>query len=352
MTLQERANRCIRLILASFLLTVVGAGPVYAQAENVAPQGEISDSGEVVAVTTRPLSEVWFEQTLQVSAEVLSLNHPQISAQGTGEVLAIEVETGDLVEKGALLVRLDCRQPEFSLAVASDAYALALKEFERSRSLQKKNAIAEQQMTQASSTYEQARIRKEQAALAVEHCLIKAPFAGIVSERQVQLGAIAVPGSPVLKLLQTDAVEVRARLNSTELSSIRETSQIQFISEGSVYPLRLRSVIPVVDSVSNKRAVRLSFEGQLPFPGSPGDVVWHAPGKYLPVSLIVQRQGSLGYFVNEAGVARFVALPDAQLGHPARVDHFAQQAGSNEVIIEGRYRIEEGGRVKATAFGS
>ena len=350
----QNTNLLSRHVLAATVSLLLWAGvpsTLQAQEEGELSQGDATDAGEVVSVTTRPLSEVWIEQMHQVSAEVVSLNHPQISAQGTGEVLSIEVETGDLVEKDALLVSLDCRQPEFSLAVASDAYALAFKEYERSRSLQKNNAIAEQQMTQASSTLEQARIRKDQAALAVEHCLIKAPFAGIVSERQVQLGAIAVPGSPIVKLLQTDAVEVRARLNSAELESIRETAQIQFVSEGKVFPLRLRSVIPVVDSVSSKRAIRLSFEGELPFPGTPGNVVWRAPGKYLPVSLIVERQGTLGYFVNEDSVARFVVLPAALLGHPARIDRSADRPEQIDVVVEGRYRVEQGGRIKASVGG-
>jgi RND family efflux transporter MFP subunit len=302
---------------------------------------------DVIAVTTSPLSKIVFNRTLRASAEAVSLNHSQISAQATGEVLKIEVETGDLAEKDTVLVRLDCRQSEYNQAVLNEAYALALKEFKRSQSLQKKNAIAEQQVTQATSTLEQASIRKQQALLSVEHCLITAPFSGVVTERQIQLGAVAVPGSPILKLLQTDAVEVRARLTSEELLSLWAASEIKFISEGQAYPLSLRTALPVIDSVSNKRWVLLSINGESPFPGAPGDVIWQAEGRYLPVELIVERAGSLGYFVEKSGVAHFVALSSARLGHPARIDRNSSEPEHVNVVIEGRFRIEDGSRIRA-----
>jgi len=302
---------------------------------------------EKITVTTRLLSDVWFEQTMRASAEAVSLNHPQISAQATGEVMSIEVETGDQLEKGQVMVRLDCRQSEFNQAVLNDAYALALKEFKRSRSLQKNNAISEQQVTQATSTLEQASIRKQQAELSVEHCLIIAPFDGVVTERQIQLGAVAVPGSPVLTLLQTDAVEVRVRLTREELASLEAAAEIQFISENRIYPLVLRSVLPVIDSVSNKRAVRLSVVGDAPFPGAPGDVMWQSEGKYLPVELIVERENDLGYFVEEQGEAHFLPLSGARLGHPARINSDKVNAGRIKVIVEGRFRLEQGSRISA-----
>jgi multidrug efflux system membrane fusion protein len=327
---------------------VLGSQSIRAQQQKSdAPEAVQLEAADRMTVTTSPLSQVMFNRMLRASAEVVSLNHSQISAQATGEVLKIEVETGDLVVKDAVLVRLDCRQSEYNQAVLNDAYALALKEFERSQSLQKKNAIAEQQLTQATSTLEQAGIRKQQVLLSVEHCLITAPFSGVVTERQVQLGAVAVPGSPILKLLQTDAVEVRVRLTSEELLSIWAAPEIKFISEGRAYPLSLRSALPVIDSVSNKRWVLLSIDGEAPFSGAPGDVVWQAEGQYLPVELIVERQGGLGYFIEEGRIARFIPLPSARLGHPARINPDNTEADDANVVVEGRFRIEEGSPIRA-----
>ena len=327
------------------VLFVGGLNLAFAQ-QTAADSPAVASETSGITVGTRLLSELWFKKMLRASAEAMSLNHPQISAQATGEVLGIEVEVGDLVAKDAVLVRLDCRQSEFDQAVLNDAHALALKEFRRAQSLQRKNAIAEQQLTQATSTLEQARIRKNQAALSVEHCLVSAPFAGVVTRRQVQLGAVAVPGSPILTLLQTDAVEVQVSLTREDLSSIGAAEKIHFISEGYRYPLTFRSALPVVDRVSSKRAVRLSIIGEAPFPGAPGDVVWQSAGHFLPVELIVSRKGSLGYFIEQEGIAHFIALKHAKLGHPARIDTPGLDAENIQVIVGGRFRLEHGSKIR------
>ncbi len=132
-----RARTALALVFSTALISTT-----YAQSTGTeSPGTKPADVADVITVTTLPLSEVWFERTLRASAEVVSLNHPQISAQATGEVLSIEVETGDLVENEAIMVRLDCRRSEFNQAVLDDAYALALKEFKRSNHCRKRTQL-------------------------------------------------------------------------------------------------------------------------------------------------------------------------------------------------------------------
>lgn len=333
-------NRSI-ILLAILLLILPGL-----QTSQAKGTAEESAQG-TVAVTVRPLPEVLFTRRLDARAEVIALNHAQVSAQASGEVLEIAAEAGESVAAGALLVRLDCRQSEFNLAVLTAAWELARKEFERAQPLRKKNTISDQEMTRVSASLEQATVRKQEAALAVEHCLIKAPFSGVITERQAQLGALLTPGAPVLKLLQSDAVEVKAWLDNQALAGFQAAGSIQFVAAAQSWPLRIRSVIPLLDEQSGKQVVRLSVIGQPPLPGMPGQVVWDAPGKYLPAELVVERAGKYGYFTARDGVAHFNPLPDVQPGHPARVELAEGQAAGVSVVIDGRFRLEEGDPVEA-----
>ena len=283
---------------------------------------------------------------MRVSAEAISLNHAQISAQATGEVLGVEVEVGTEVEKGATLATLDCRQSKLNQAAAHNSLKLARTEFKRAQSLGKTHAIAEQQLNQAQSALDQASIRAQQTAIAVENCLIKAPFSGVVTLRQIQLGALANPGQPVLKLLQADAVEVQLQLDSAQLASLQNAGDIQFVSEDKRYPVSVRTVLPQVNSVNNKRSARLLFTRQLPFTGSAGDVVWSLNTPSMPVDFIVQRGGQLGFFIAEDDVAHFIPLANAQMGHPATLDEAVSDSNQVNLIVQGRYRVEEGSQIK------
>jgi len=298
-----------------------------------------------IRVSSKPLSEVWIKPQQRVNAEVKALNHAQISAQANGEVLQLTAEVGDAVEKGEVLVKLDCRKSELSEAVLNDVLGLARKEYQRAQSLQKTKTIAEQELSRLQSVLEQARIRIQQAELAVENCQVKAPFSGVVTERQVQLGMVASVGAPMYKILQSDAVEVSLALDAVALRSLRRSSDIRFESAGQLYRVKLRAVLPLIDPVSNKQQVRLTFKEQRPVPGASGELLWSASGQYLPADLLLSRQGSMGYFILDKDVAHFIRLPDARLGHPAQLSSNATLNGDTQVVIQGRFALSDGDQV-------
>ena len=78
--------------------------------------------------------------------------------------------------------------------------------------------------------------------------------------------------------------------------------------------------------------------------GASGEVVWQDAAGLVPVPLIVQRDGRLGLFVAEAGTARFVALPGAQEGRPAR----SELPPDTEVVVRGQARLQDGDSLSVT----
>lgn len=300
----------------------------------------------LIRVTTKRLSDVLSQPVIRVSAEVISLNHAQISAQATGEVLGIEVEVGDQVDKGEALVSLDCRQSKLNQAAARDSLKLARQEFKRAQSLGKTRAIAEQQLNQAQSTLDQARIQLKQTEIATENCVIKAPFSGVVTKRQIQLGAISNPGLPVLELLQTDAVEVEVQVSPAQLKSLQRAEGIEFVTQDARYAVAIRAALPMVNSSNNKRSLRMNFSNQTPYAGSAGELVWQLATQVIPVDYVVQRDAQLGYFIVEDKVARFVSLVNAQMGYPATVAGLSSKHAETRLIVEGRFRVEDGSSIK------
>jgi len=164
----------------------------------------------------------------------------------------------------------------------------------------------------------------------------------VVTERQVQLGILATPGLPLLKLLQLDTLEVEVELSREELDSLQGRNDIRFLSGEESYPLSLRAVLPLVNPTTNKRSVRLRFNAAAPLPGTSGEVVWRAEGHYLPVDLIVERDGQLGYFMLADDRARYVILQGARPGHPARLSADITDPQSIEVVVEGRFALQQG----------
>src|SRR5690606_26112327 len=79
-----------------------------------------------------------------------------------------------------------------------------------------------------------ANVALEQARLALRQSIVRAPFDGVVVERSVLRGEFLVPGDPVARLVNTQALEVRARAPVTLVSHLREGVPVSLRHEGQV----------------------------------------------------------------------------------------------------------------------
>lgn len=149
---------------------------------------------------------------VELDARLEAINQSTISAQTSGIVEAVNVDINDRVEAGQILIRINDsqQQAQLSQARANVAQAQALNEdaqilLKRNRSLFAKktlsqgeldSAIARAKSSQAAVVATQAAAKQAQEQLS--YTLIKAPYAGIVSQRMVQVGELVNPGQALM----------------------------------------------------------------------------------------------------------------------------------------------------------
>ncbi len=289
-------------------------------------------------------------------ATVLSLNDSAIAAEVNGRIESIAVRAGDAIAAGGELVRLDCRDHELQarqararVSQARAARELAERQLERAESLRASKNISEElldqrstEVTAAKADYASAHADLSMAELAVERCVIQAPFNATVLERIASEGELATPGTVLLRLLESERLEVSASVPVTAISSLQNAEQIWLDDDGGRYPLKVRTLVPAVDTQARAREVRLDFTGNASLPGVAGRILWRASAAHLPAGLIVRRDDQLGVFVADGKTAHFVALPGAREGQPAA----AAPAAGKQVITTGRYGLQDGTPVR------
>jgi len=313
-------------------------------------------------VTTKSLKELWFTQEQSAPASVIALNAPVISAELSARIVEIHAETGDRVSAGDLLIELDCRRAEADLHAAEAAlrqfeaqYDFAHQQVRRADDLLKKRSISDQEVEQRKS--EESRLAAQidgqkatirQAAIQVENCSVTAPFDAIVTQRMAERGMLATMGTPLLRLLQTGALEVSARLNPAEIESLSNGGEQWFETGGNRYQVRLRSAIPLLDESTRTGEVRFRFAGHAPVAGSAGRIIWAHGNPVIPAEYLVRRNEQLGIFLFEDGKARFRSLEGALEGRPAIVDF----PSSTLLIVEGRDSLNDGDTVSQASPGT
>ena len=316
-----------------------------------------ADAGAAHVVTSQPLSELLQSAQHEAPAAVVSLNESRIASEMTSVVRAIPVQVGEVVDAGATLVELDRRDAQLALERAQAAQAAAqarirLAEFQlqRARELHKRNFASADTLTQRETELALAQAERAsavaQAATAqrdLDKCTVRAPYPAIVHERSAQLGELAVPGTPLVTLIDVSHVEVSAQVQPKDSASLQAADDIRFIATSGAHALRLSRISPAVDRSTRTQEARLLFVAAAAAPGTEGVLRWHAEARLLPAELLSRRNGRLGVFVAEDNTARFVVLEQAQEGRPAPVS----LAPATRIIIDGRFSLQDGQRITA-----
>jgi RND family efflux transporter MFP subunit len=333
-------RNCSLLLAAAFTL------PAYAQADlsAIAP-----------AVATKPLSEIAVYPERQATAQAVSLNESRIAAEIAGRIEAIPVLAGQRVARGEVLARIECRDHELardrasaSLGAARARLSLAEQQLFRARELGargffSKEALAsrETEVQVFRADAEQARTQLDTAQRAVGKCSVRSPFAAIVRERLGQVGELAAPGSPLVALSDAERVEVSAQLQISDAQSLGKAPDVRFMGDGGARALALLRISPAISPQARTREARLRFKGEPAAAGASGSVSWRDSQPHIPAEFVVRREGALGVFVEEGGVARFHLIAGAQEGRLTAVD-LPPEA---RIVVTGQLTLRGGQRL-------
>ncbi|MBF0191462.1 MAG: efflux RND transporter periplasmic adaptor subunit [Magnetococcales bacterium] len=311
---------------------------------------------EPIPVSTRSLEAVLIHPREEAPAEVRSLNDGLITAQVTATIVELPVQVGETVKRGDALVRLDPwayrlaeRRATAELEGLRARLDAARKRSQRATQLQQHKQASDERAEQSESDVKEltAQIRavettREEAHIQSEKCLVPAPFDGVVAQRPARIGINATPGTPLVQLVEVNAVELAATIPVSRVSSLNRATAWEFLQEGERYPVRPRVVIPVADPVTRAREARLLFTGDKPVPGTAGRLVWSDPRPHLPPWLLSRRDDQFGVFLIQNDKAIFHPLPGALEGHPAVMDPLP----AGEVAISGRESLTHDVAVK------
>lgn len=192
---------------------------------------------QAVPVATRDIS---------VSAQAAGVIEPdttvEVKSKASGEILEIMVQTGDRVERGALMVRVDQRIPrnsllqsEASLEVARARLANALAQKRRSDELYQTQSITQTEYEDTLLDYANAKAGLVQAEVAVENDRIamddtdvRAPISGTIIAKNVERGQVissptrdVAGGTVLLTMADLSLVQVRTLVDETDIGKIR-----------------------------------------------------------------------------------------------------------------------------------
>jgi RND family efflux transporter MFP subunit len=202
--------------------------------------------------------------SLEVSGTVEAVTRADISAQISGNILAIPVKLGQRVEKGELLVELDQSTPKSRLREAEVSLAQAQRNLSRESRLLARNAATPENVKNLKDTVAIARARVNQANTSLGFTRIRAPFNGIISAKSANTGDLASPGRTLIRLEDLTRLEVVADIPETLLDGIHvgEVLPVEIPSADITLKGTVSEISPAVNPASRTAPATLSLDPQ------------------------------------------------------------------------------------------
>ncbi|MCR9276981.1 MAG: efflux RND transporter periplasmic adaptor subunit [Pseudomonadaceae bacterium] len=172
-----------------------------------------------VAVSTAR-AEVW-DQTLSAVGTVRAVRGIDLTSETSGEITDIAFESGQKVEAGQLLLVLNDKVEQASLASQAASLELAEILFERDSTLIEKRSIPQTQFDRSRADLARARAQLAETQARLANKRIEAPFAGTMGLRRVDVGDYLAPGTVIATLQDLSSLEIDFTVPARFVPSLR-----------------------------------------------------------------------------------------------------------------------------------
>ncbi len=260
------------------------------------------------------LDETPRERLLDGTVE--AVNQATMSAQTAGRIAEVFFDVDDYVQPGAPLVRFTDVEQQSALGQAKAALDEARarqnqadEEFRRIAGLFEAQSASKREYDQALAARDAARARVEAARSSVsaaeqqlEYTLVRAPYAGIVTERHVETGEAVGVGQPLMSGLSLEVLRVIVDLPQQVATQVREYRKAYVLTdEGRVAATNV-TIFPYAHSASKTFRVRLELpEGQFAlYPGmfvKVAFVTGESRRLLVPTNALLRRSEVTGVYV-------------------------------------------------------
>ncbi len=169
-----------------------------------------------------------FTDYLYADGEVWADTRAVVRSRLNEEVKRVHAETGDVVEKGELLVEFRTKDLKVTVNARKTAAEEAERNYERFKALYEDGHVTKQALEQRRTAMENARAALRNAKSRLGFAAVHAPAAGIVETRDVEPGEFKAAGKLLLTIVDLRTVDIRADVAGSELSRAKEGAQVQF----------------------------------------------------------------------------------------------------------------------------
>ncbi|MBL1142453.1 MAG: efflux RND transporter periplasmic adaptor subunit [Proteobacteria bacterium] len=298
-----------------------------------------------------------------VSGTVIGRFDSKISAEVTG-VLENVLDVGDRVEKSEVIAKIEGLKYQLALnEINAEVKPIETmvefyrKEAERLEKLAKQNNAARNQLdqTQANHDEAQAKIRIVRARLAMaqdelKKTIVKAPFSGVITERYKAIGERVEAGDEIVRLINTDKIEIQARIPQESFQHIQAGDSLSIKGPSAEIEGTVRASIPVGDDLSRLYEIRVDFDKEEWGAGTAVQIASPVNKKQNVIAvprdaLVIRQSGVVIYRINGENKSEVVSVKTG-IANTTHIQVIGDVSENDKIVVRGNERLRPGQTVE------
>ena len=278
----------------------------------------------------------------------------ELCFETTGRVEAVYVKDGQRVSKGQLIAQVDTSMARHAYDAAKATLDQALDGYSRAKKVYDKGSMPEVKWIEIQTQLQQAQSMEQIAKKRLDDCWLKAPVAGTISDRSVEVGSTVSPLLPVVKIVGMDGLYVKASVPEVDINKVKVGAlakvQIKAIGD-SLYTGKVTERDVSADKLSRGYSVRIKLQG---------DSKDLFPGMVCKV-MISSHQEDVGYDIpsravqldNDGSRYVWVVVDGAAQRKYVKIDDLTATGvlvkeglqDGDEIIVDGAHKVATGTKV-------
>jgi len=245
------------------------------------------------------LSSYLFATKVELSGTVVSDNKKMLTSRYMGFIKSVNVSEGDRVTKGQLLYEIDSKeidsskiqvelgiqQARLSLQMYRNQHTNLLLNLARNKRLFKKDMVSKYQLESlelaeknlvdmikvAKKQVEQAQASLTEVMNQYNYLKIKAPNDGVIVQKNINVGEMALPGMPALVLTDLSKLKIMTEVAESNLQHMRIGKEVKIeIPSAKLQTIgHVSSIIPSSNPMTHTFKIKIDFDrsGKIVYPG-------------------------------------------------------------------------------------
>jgi membrane fusion protein (multidrug efflux system) len=225
-----------RELLGAFVLLVslgtfgCAVGDTDAKTWREGEKGSKDRAEEAVPVEVAALGRGNIEAVLRLSSNLEAEREVQVFAEAPRRIVRLLAEEGDPVAKGQLLLQLQDEEQKSTLAKAEIALEKSRRDFARTKDLHEQKLVTDELFAEGGYTVRRNEIALEDARRELGYTQVRAPIAGVVTARLVNVGDHVTVNQALFRIVDFDSIVARIYVPEKDLGRL-----------GKGQPARLRA---------------------------------------------------------------------------------------------------------------